>query len=340
MFFKQLHRLLCSIVCLLAITFSPLSNAAPPFTPENFRYEVYSNSAAEIFWLRTTNVSVEGYELTRNGEDLGVIDALSYFDDTLMPGVEYTYTIKALGFNGERSGAAVVTLRTPQDANTIATLEQEIAALQQEITSLESLLDEGIRSPVPKTGQTASELFGDDGDFQAGIDWPESRFTINVNEEDDLNDNSVCDDNEICNGTVTDNLTSLVWLQNANCYGARSWADGIDDANNLEGDGTSGCGLNDNSQQGDWRMPNVKEIQSLMDYGHAFPTLLLPEGHPFVDVQAGGIDDRPSSYWTSTSIGPASSGVYSVSLSVGWVERLSLSGNFNWYVWPVKGGVF
>ena len=36
-------------------------------------------------------------------------------------------------------------------------------------------------------------------------------------------------------GTVTDNLTGLVWLQNASCFGPRIWWDALLDANNLAG---------------------------------------------------------------------------------------------------------
>ena len=52
--------------------------------------------------------------------------------------------------------------------------------------------------PVEKTGQTTSYATGDDGDLEKGLAWPNPRFT----------------DNE--DGTVTDNLTGLIWLKNAN----------------------------------------------------------------------------------------------------------------------------
>jgi len=34
-------------------------------------------------------------------------------------------------------------------------------------------------------------------------------------------------------GTVTDNLTGLIWLKNADCFGARDWANALTDCNNL-----------------------------------------------------------------------------------------------------------
>ena len=55
---------------------------------------------------------------------------------------------------------------------------------------------------VPKTGQTTGYATGDDGALQKGVAWPNPRFTDNGD------------------GTVTDNLTGLIWLKNANCANA------------------------------------------------------------------------------------------------------------------------
>ena len=71
---------------------------------------------------------------------------------------------------------------------------------------------------LPQTGQTTCwdkngnvipcAGTGQDGDIQAGVAWPNPRFTDNGD------------------GTVTDNLTGLMWTQNANpagkiCSGSR-----------------------------------------------------------------------------------------------------------------------
>ena len=161
---------------------------------------------------------------------------------------------------------------------------------------------------------------------------------VNVNKREDRNHNGVCDGNENCNGSVTDRLTSLVWLQNSTCFGEREWADGISDANELAGDGTSNCGLTDNSRRGGWRMANLKELLSLMDYGHDFPVPLLPDGHPFTGVKVINDDGYyPASYWTSTSNGPASGSVYTISFGTGWVERYSVDPSFAQFsVWPER----
>ena len=73
----------------------------------------------------------------------------------------------------------------------------------------------GKAAPVERTGQTESYATGDDGDLQRGAIWPNPRFTDNGN------------------GTVTDNLTGLIWLKNADCFGQRSWSDALSDCNSL-----------------------------------------------------------------------------------------------------------
>ena len=60
-------------------------------------------------------------------------------------------------------------------------------------------------------------------------------------------------------GTVKDNLTNLIWLKNANCFGGQTWANALTAANNLHDTGTPStmddCGLSDGSLAGDWRSP-------------------------------------------------------------------------------------
>lgn len=160
---------------------------------------------------------------------------------------------------------------------------------------------------VPKTGQTTSDATGDDGDLEMGVEWPSPRFTDNGD------------------GTVTDNLTGLVWLENANCFGTRNWTGALSDANGLA---TGSCGLTDGSSAGDWRLPNVREMQSLIDYGVDFPA--LPDGHPFTGVQS----DR---YWSSTTNAYYTSYAWSVYLSFGSVSYSTMSNTWC-YVWPVRGG--
>lgn len=158
---------------------------------------------------------------------------------------------------------------------------------------------------VWSTGQTTMFESGDDGDLQFGAAWPTTRFTKNGD------------------GTVTDDLTGLVWLEDANCFGARTWASALADANSLA-DGA--CGLSDGSEAGEWHLPNRVELRSLIDYSRSSPA--LPAGHPFQSVQN-------TVYWTSTSYG--TSNAYYVAMSTGHMSTIS---KFNdpYRVWPVRSG--
>ena len=118
---------------------------------------------------------------------------------------------------------------------------------------------------VQKTGQTNSYRVGDDGDYKKGVAWPNPRFAIQAN-----------------TNLVRDNLTGLMWARNANLDGTKIWNDAIDYCNVLSLGGYS-----------DWRLPNVRELQSLIDYGRYGRA--LPSGHPFEDV---GSDF----YWSSSTL--------------------------------------
>lgn len=62
------------------------------------------------------------------------------------------------------------------------------------------------------------------------------------------------------NGTVTDSITGLIWLKNANCFNLQVWNAALSLANGLA-NGT--CSLTDGSTAGQWRLPNRSELQSL-----------------------------------------------------------------------------
>lgn len=147
---------------------------------------------------------------------------------------------------------------------------------------------------------------GEDGEQQAGVAWPAPRFADNGN------------------GTVTDQLTGLVWLKNANPFGPKTWEQALQACNALA---SGSYGLGDDSRPGDWRLPNIKEIESLVNYGAFAPC--LPEGWDkvFTGVQ-------PSSYWTSTSVAHAPAEAMFIILGVG--PAIFENKEHPFFVWPVR----
>ena len=74
-----------------------------------------------------------------------------------------------------------------------------------------------------------------------------------------------------------------------NCYSAQNWTVALAYANTLA---SPSCGLSDSSAAGDWRLPNLNELKTLVDYSQHNPA--LPTGYPFTNVQLG-------SYWSSST---------------------------------------
>ncbi|MBF0371370.1 MAG: DUF1566 domain-containing protein [Magnetococcales bacterium] len=159
---------------------------------------------------------------------------------------------------------------------------------------------------VPQTGQTVSYDSGDDGDLQSGVAWPDPRFTDNAD------------------GTITDNLTGLVWLQDANCWELVN--SGLSQVEALNA-GTESC-AEYTSRYSDWRLPSIRELQSLLDLGASFPA--LPEEHPFLKVQYGA-------YWSSTVGRPNTNRndyTWSISMTTGYISLISE--DYTAFVWPVR----
>jgi hypothetical protein len=116
----------------------------------------------------------------------------------------------------------------------------------------------GVEMPCAGSGQ--------DGEYRMGKPWPESRFAVQGE-------------------TVLDNLTGLQWTHDANIAGFPvSWQEALIQIKFLNQDKYGGFS--------DWRLPDRRELRSLMCYQAKKPS--LPVGHPFHNVFLGW-------YWTSTS---------------------------------------
>jgi len=203
---------------------------------------------------------------------------------------------------------------TSAPGSTMHTLED----IYQQVTSIAATV--GLLAPVPKTGQTTSYQTGDDGDYEKGVAWPSPRFTIGTGV-----DGTNC---------VTDNLTGLMWARDAsNACGVVTaqvnWVTALASCSNLNYGGYT-----------DWRLPNAREMHSLIDYAQDFPmvcntagTNVWTEGNPFTGLQSNWLS---VDYWSSTTHGGNAAYAWGVGLSEGSVYYLLKTSEA--YVWPVRGG--
>jgi hypothetical protein len=129
-------------------------------------------------------------------------------------------------------------------------------------------------------------------------------------------------------GTVTDKLTGLVWLKNASCWGTQDWENAVSDIKQYLQNGE--CGLSDGTVPGDWRLPNINELRSLVDFGQPSPPALAP-GHPFAGIMPG------AEYWSSTSRQGDGSDAWGVPIDSGKIDAI-LNKPQTKYLWPVRGG--
>jgi hypothetical protein len=146
------------------------------------------------------------------------------------------------------------------------------------------------------------------------------------------------------NGTVTDNRTGLVWLGNANCWGADTWdvamatVAGLGD---LPGNDDDDCGLSDGSSPGEWRLATKAEWTAMVagatgcapmmtdDQGGTCWSEVGMSDTSFSDVQA-------SAYWSSTTQAGFPRWARIVDLSHG-NDDVGAKTNST-YFWPVRGG--
>jgi pimeloyl-ACP methyl ester carboxylesterase len=172
---------------------------------------------------------------------------------------------------------------------------------------------------LPRTGQTtcydatgstiACTGTGQDGELLAGVAWPNPRFT-------DKGDQ-----------TVTDNLTGLNWTKDGIAPGPsacspgsyKTWQGALDYVK---------C-LNTNNYLGhnDWRLPNRKELESLVNTGQ-------PNTANWLYSQGYNVTDN--GYWSSSTSAYGTSNAWFVDMYAGYVYYFGKSNYF--YVWPVRSG--
>jgi len=148
-------------------------------------------------------------------------------------------------------------------------------------------------SKLKKTGQTTSYEQFDDGDYQIGI-------TPSYSRSGDI---------------VTDNVTKLQWQDNEDAKTVyKNWEDAKSYCSSLSLGGYN-----------DWRLPTIKELKNIVDYGKNSPMI----DSIFVNVTS-------NAYWSATTYVSDSSCAWAVDFNVGDDGCSSETGEG--YIRCVRGG--
>lgn len=151
--------------------------------------------------------------------------------------------------------------------------------------------DDGQPVPCQDSGQDAA--------FALGEPWPAARFTAGADE-------------------VVDQLTGLVWCRDANLAEfPLTWVEALDYVATMNRERRFG--------HSDWRLPNRRELRSLLSLQTKLPA--LPDAHPFINVFNGW-------YWTSTSAAISPAHAWYVAMDGG---RMFYGGkDQSFMLWPVR----
>lgn len=137
---------------------------------------------------------------------------------------------------------------------------------------------------------------GQDGEHQHGYAWPYPRFTGHSD-------------------SVEDHLTSLCWYRNANFTGSPvNWVQALNLVDELN--------QQDNARK--WRLPNINELESLVDCGHSKPALSMPVL----------FDNLQDVYWSSSTSMYEPDWAWALYLDKGAVG-VGQKKIANFFVWPV-----
>jgi hypothetical protein len=151
--------------------------------------------------------------------------------------------------------------------------------------------DQGKRIHCSDTGQ--------DSEYQSGHAWPQPRFSVTTD-------------------GLEDGLTHLCWYRNANLtHTPVTWQKALQAIHQL----------NQHANAKSWRLPNINELESLVDCARRKPA--LPQQAVFDDVQ--------DAYWSSTTSVFEPDWAWALYLDKGAIG-VGQKRDPHFFVWPVSDG--
>jgi hypothetical protein len=174
---------------------------------------------------------------------------------------------------------------------------------------------------VPQTGQGQTvptgctsgcytSTTGTDGILQKGVAWPTPRFAVDTT-----------------GNCIIDKLTGLMWVRNLNSVNGGNglrWTNALSTA-----ESGTWCGYTD------WRIPNINELRSLINYGESSTSVWL--NTPISSGGGGFTNVNSGVYWTS-SLYTNSSIIRVIDLLNGSISSV-VSTSASTLLFPVRGGM-
>ena len=171
---------------------------------------------------------------------------------------------------------------------------------------------------LPRTGQiTPTTPAGCDGDLKKGYPaYPAGQYTNTIG----------------TTNSVTDNGTGLIWIKSHaaigtvggyNFAGTFYWSSAYGSPDAFSAIAALNASNYDGSSQ--WRLPNVKELQSIVNYNTYSPA-----------IDTAYFTSQSLYYWSSTTYAYSTGNAWGVNFNVGFVSSFDKSSTY--YVRPVRGG--
>lgn len=175
---------------------------------------------------------------------------------------------------------------------------------------------------LPQTGESptapANAPAYSDGATYIGIPWAYSTTTTAPKPRFEYVDSGEC---------IKDNLTNLIWLKDPSVISASNWSTALS---------TAAAGTWCGQSAETWRMPNINELMSLMNFsttGQGAWLNRVPESGPgFKSIITSG------NYWTSTTVASNTNNAYIIGMTSGNINASTSKSTSTPYLLPVRNG--